>query len=247
MMDILLVGATGAMGNVLAELIKDRKDMRIVAGVSAEQKDMGFPIYTDFSSISQQANMIIDFSNASVTPHLLAYIEQTKIPAVIATTGLSEEIREKIRQLSQESPIFYTQNMSLGVNVMSEALKFLTKALTDFDIEIIEAHHNQKVDAPSGTAELLFHSIQEIKADASAIYDRSQLRHKRNSNEIGIASLRGGTIVGEHSVLFCGTDEIIEIKHSAGSKKIFANGALRAAEFLIQKNVGLYDMKDVIL
>lgn len=247
MMNILLVGATGAMGKVLTELIEEQENMNIVAGISAEEVKLPYPLYSDFSSIKEQADMIIDFSNAKVTPALLDYIQETKIPAVIATTGLSDELKQRMEELSKESPIFYTQNMSLGINIMSEAIKLLASALQDFDIEILEAHHNQKVDAPSGTAELLFHSVKEIKQDAYPVYDRSSQRKKRDANEVGISALRGGTIVGEHSVFFCGTDEIVEIKHSAGSKKVFAKGAIRAAEFLIQKNNGLYNMKDVIL
>lgn len=245
-MKVLLVGATGAMGHVLQDAIVQRSEMEIVAGISHEEEKTSFPLYKDFSHIQEEADIIIDFSNAALTPKLLSYIEKTQIPAVIATTGLSKETKENIQCLSEKIPLFYTQNMSIGINIMSEVVEHLAKVLEDFDIEILEAHHNQKVDAPSGTAELLFHAVQRARPESYEIYDRSTQRQKRNPLEIGMSSLRGGTIVGEHTVFYCGEDEVLEVKHSAGSKKIFAQGAIKAAEFLIEQKPGLYTMKDVL-
>lgn len=245
-MKILLVGATGAMGKIIAEISQEEKEIDIVAGVGAGQAQFDFPLYEDFGDIKEDFDCIIDFSNKDLTPQLLDYIDSSKKSAVIATTGLSDAIKNRMKSLSDKTPILYAQNMSVGVNTIDTIVGQLTQILSDFDVEIIEKHHNKKMDAPSGTAEMLFNTIKENKKEAYARYDRSRDHKRRDKNEVGVMSMRGGTIVGEHSVIFAGTDEVIEIKHSAGSKKIFGKGALRAARFLMTKDKGFYNMKDAL-
>lgn len=245
-MRILLTGATGAMGKIVAQIIEEDKTMTIAAGIGKDDCGLDFPVYPDFEPIKEEFDCIIDFSNKNLTPSLLNFIETTGIRAVIATTGISQELKNRMLSLSQKTPILYSQNMSIGINTINTVVGYLTRALNGFDIEIIEKHHNRKMDAPSGTAELLFNTIKEYKKEAYEASDRALNHQKRNPEEVGILSLRGGTIVGEHAVIFAGTDEVIEIKHSAGSKKIFGYGALKAAKFLMQKSSGFYNMKDVL-
>lgn len=193
--------------------------------------------------------MIVDFSNVSATGHLLEYCRRTRTPVVICTTGHSEEQLALIRETAKEIPVFRSGNMSLGINLMMEVLKKCASVLgADFDVEIIEKHHNQKLDAPSGTALMLADAVNEaLPYDAEYVYDRHERREKRPAHEIGIHTIRGGTIVGEHSVIFSGRDEIIEIKHNANSREVFAAGAVNAAAFLArQTGPGLYNMSDVI-
>lgn len=245
-MRILLVGATGAMGKTVTEVIMDHDNIEIVAGIGNRNIQSDFPIYDDFSNIKENFDCIIDFSNNNITPFLLDYIEMENKKAVIGTTGISTILKDRMKQISKNSPILYSQNMSVGINTMDNVVRTLSSSLSDFDIEIIEKHHNKKVDAPSGTAEMLFNSIKEQRQYSYEINDRTREQRQRDSNQIGVLSLRGGTIVGEHSVIFAGIDEVIEIKHIAGSKKIFAHGAIKAALFLMDKENGFYDMKDVL-
>ncbi|MEG2174605.1 MAG: 4-hydroxy-tetrahydrodipicolinate reductase [Oscillospiraceae bacterium] len=245
--DIILSGALGVMGRVVSECANAQK-LSIVAGVDRNDSSaLSFPVYSDFSDCPS-SDVIIDFSHPSVLPTLLDFAVSRHIPAVIATTGMSERDMEAIEQAAHTTPIFFSFNMSLGVNLLVALAKQATALLGDgFDIEIIEKHHNKKVDAPSGTAVMLANAIAETASfEPQFVYDRHVMRQRRASNEVGIHSVRGGTIVGEHEVIFAGTDEIITLSHSARSKNVFAIGALRAAQFLVGCSDGLYDMNSML-
>lgn len=250
MLKIALSGCNGRMGRVITDIVQNRKDMEIVAGFDLNtQKHADFPVYADPFEFSGQCDVIIDFSNASSTEHLLAYCEQHHTPIVISTTGHSPEQLQKIREASAKFPIFRSGNMSIGINLMMDLLRKSACVLGEhFDVEIIEKHHNQKLDAPSGTALMLADAVADaLPYDAEYVYDRHTRREKRPAHEIGISAIRGGTIVGEHSVLFCGRDEVIEIKHTALSREVFAVGAVDAAVFMAGcTQAGMYDMSDVI-
>lgn len=250
MFKIALSGCNGRMGRVISDIVANKKDMEIVAGFDINtEKHAGFPVYADPFEFQGICDVIIDFSNASSTEHLLAYCEQHNTPIVICTTGHSPEQLQNIRSASAKFPIFRSGNMSIGINLMMELLRKSASVLGDnFDVEIIEKHHNQKLDAPSGTALMLADAVADaLPYEAEYVYDRHERRAKRPAHEIGISAIRGGTIVGEHSVLFCGRDEIIEIKHTALSREVFAVGAVDAAAFMANcKQPGMYDMRDVI-
>lgn len=250
MLKIALSGCNGRMGHVIADIVDGKKDMNIVAGFDVNTTKSGaFPVFADPFEFTGECDVIIDFSNASSTEHLLAFCEKKHIPIVICTTGHSPEQLQKIREASAQFPIFRSGNMSIGINLMMDLLRKSAAVLGDgFDVEIIEKHHNQKLDAPSGTALMLADAVSEaLPYDANYEYDRHARREKRPPHEIGIHAVRGGTIVGEHSVLFCGRDEIIEIKHSALSREVFAVGAVDAAAFMATcSQPGMYDMTDVI-
>ena len=238
------------MGQVITGLANQDGDVEIVAGV--DPADSGKNIYPVFPSIDLcdvDADVIIDFASAKAVDALLDYSAGRQIPVVLCTTGLSEEQLEHVKRASASVAVLKSANMSLGINVISKLLKEAARTLADagFDIEIVEKHHNQKVDAPSGTALALADAInEEMDGRYEYIYDRSSVREKRSSRQIGIQAVRGGSIVGEHEVIFAGTDEVIEIKHTAYSKAIFAKGALQAAKYLAGKPAGRYEMKDVI-
>lgn len=250
MVKVILNGANGAMGKVVADLISADPDMEVVVGVdSRADMDAAFPIMDSINKVNVAADVVIDFSSVEAADTLLDFIEQKKIPAVICTTGLSEAQIDRINELSSVSPILRSANMSLGINVLSKVLAEVAPTLkkAGFDIEIVEAHHRRKLDAPSGTALLLADSINSsMDEKLDYTYDRSDRHEQRRENEIGISSVRGGTIVGDHDVIFAGEDEVISFNHRAYSRKIFANGAIAAAKFLIGKSNGLYDMSDVI-
>lgn len=250
MLKIALSGCNGRMGHVIADIVDGKKDMNIVAGFDVNTTKSGaFPVFADPFEFIGECDVIIDFSNASSTEHLLAFCEKKHIPIVICTTGHSPEQLQKIREASAQFPIFRSGNMSIGINLMMDLLRKSAAVLGDgFDVEIIEKHHNQKLDAPSGTALMLADAVSEaLPYDANYEYDRHERCEKRPPHEIGIHAVRGGTIVGEHSVLFCGRDEIIEIKHSALSREVFAVGAVDAAAFMATcSQPGMYDMTDVI-
>ncbi len=248
MTNIILVGCNGKMGQVICRLVENDPEARIVCGVdiSGEKKN-DFPVYTEFNSeISGDA--IIDFSHPSALTGTLEFAKSKRIPAVVATTGFSDEQKAELTQAANEAPIFFSANMSLGINLLIQLAQRATQLLEDsFDIEIIEKHHNQKIDAPSGTALAIADAINEVsKADNEYIYDRHDVRKKRSKREIGLHAVRGGTIVGEHSVIFAGQDEIVEITHRATSKEIFAVGAVKAAKFMTGKEPGLYNMRDLV-
>ena len=250
MVKVILNGANGAMGKVVADLISADPDMEVVVGVDRRaDMDAAFPIMDSINKVNVAADVVIDFSSVEAADTLLDFIEQKKIPAVICTTGLSEAQIDRINELSSVSPILRSANMSLGINVLSKVLAEVAPTLkkAGFDIEIVEAHHRRKLDAPSGTALLLADSINSsMDEKLDYTYDRSDRHESRRENEIGISSVRGGTIVGDHDVIFAGEDEVISFNHRAYSRKIFANGAIAAAKFLIGKSNGLYDMSDVI-
>lgn len=249
MVEVILHGCNGRMGQMLSELISKDEEMKVVAGIepSGEAKN-DYPVYKSFDELKETADVIIDFSTASAIDGLLDYCEKTHTPLVLCSTGLSEAQLGRVERLAKVSAVLVSANMSLGINVLLKLLKNITKTLYEngFDIEIVEKHHNQKLDAPSGTALALADVMKDELDDISYNLDRSKVRKKRERNEIGISAVRGGTIVGEHEVIFAGTDEVIEIKHTAYSRAIFAKGAMSAAKFLKGKNTGKYSMSDVI-
>lgn len=249
MVGVILHGCNGRMGQMLSELISKDEEMTVVAGIepSGEAKN-DYPVYKSFDELKETADVIIDFSTASAIDSLLDYCEKTHTPLVLCSTGLSEAQLDRVENLSKESAVLVSANMSLGINVLLKLLKSVTGTLygNGFDIEIVEKHHNHKLDAPSGTALALADVMKEELDDISYNLDRSKERKKRERNEIGISAVRGGTIVGEHEVIFAGTDEVIEIKHTAYSRAIFAKGAMSAAKFLKGKSAGKYSMSDVI-
>lgn len=248
MVKIILSGCSGKMGHVITKCVENSENCEIVAGVDINKCDAPYPIFASFSEIDVDADVIIDFSHPSVLASLLEYCKKNKMPAVIATTGLSDEQKKEIEDTSKEVPMFFSANMSIGVNLISELAAKAARVLEgSFDIEIVEAHHNQKIDAPSGTALMLADSISDALTNKPTYeFDRHSKRAKRDPNEIGIHSIRGGTIVGEHEVIFAGLDEIITISHSARSKDLFAVGAVNAAAFLKGKPAGMYSMKQLV-
>lgn len=250
MVKLIMHGCNGKMGQVITKIVKEDGNAEIVAGID---KYMGIPNeYPVFESIREcdiEADVIIDFSNASAVDELLDYCVEKKMPVVLCTTGLSDKQLQKIQVVSEKVAVLKSANMSLGVNMLLKLLQDATKVLAPagFDIEIVEKHHNQKVDAPSGTALAMADSINEaLDHTYTYVYDRSQERRKRDKKEIGISAVRGGTIVGEHQVIYAGEDEVIEFKHTAYSKAVFAKGAVEAGKFLKGKETGLYNMSDVI-
>lgn len=250
MTKILLNGYLGRMGAFIISLASEHEDMEIVAGVDYKEPDHEFPFstYTDYSSISEEPDVIIDFSNPSALDNILTYALGKKVPVILCTTGYSNEQIRQIQDASEKIAVFRSGNMSTGINLLIELAKKAASVLyPDFNIEIIEEHHNQKLDAPSGTALMIADEMSSVLDDKMNYeYDRHSRREKRPVNEIGIHSVRGGTIVGEHEVIFAGPDEVIRIQHSAASRKIFANGALSAASFMKGKTEGMYSMKDVL-
>lgn len=249
MINIALFGCNGKMGQVISNLISNDEDARICFGfdINIEKKN-SYPVYNDVSKIKEKADVVIDFSHPSILDSLIKYCKEQKVGAVIATTGLSDEQIKEIELLSDEVPVFRSANMSLGINLLINLVKKAAVILQDkFDVEIIEKHHNQKIDAPSGTALMIADEISDVlENDAQYVYDRHSVRKKRAKNEIGLHAIRGGTIVGEHDVIFAGNDEIIEINHKAMSKEIFAVGSIKAAKFIAQKTNGMYSMNELI-
>ncbi len=249
MVRIILNGCFGRMGKVITEIVNENDNCQIVAGIDAFSVGVAdFPVYKSIKEVKETADVIIDFSNPSALNNLLEYAIINSTPVVLATTGYSEEQIEIIKSTSKKIPLFFTFNMSLGINLLTALSKKAASILgSDFDIEIIEKHHNQKLDAPSGTALMLANSINEVFDDSLQYeYDRHSKRQKRSKKEIGIHSMRGGTIVGEHEVIFAGKDEVINLSHSAASRSVFANGAVRAAIFIADKTPALYDMNQII-
>lgn len=247
---IIMHGCNGKMGQVITDLVKADADAEIVAGIDDYgESRYDYPLYRSLDECDAKADVIVDFSKVSAIDALLEYAGKTGLPLVLCTTGLTGEQLAKVQKLSERTAVLKSANMSLGINLLMDLLRKAVKVLAPagFDIEIVEKHHNQKVDAPSGTALALADVMnQAMDSACDYTYDRSQKRGKRGKNEIGISSVRGGTIVGEHEVIFAGTDEVIELKHTACSKAIFGKGALEAAKFLKGKTSGMYDMSDVI-
>lgn len=250
MINMIMHGCCGAMGRVITNLIKDDEEIAIVAGIDPNGgTDNPYPVFHSLQECSAAADVLIDFTTAKAVSDLLDYCSRRNLASVICTTGLSPEQTSRIEEISKKTAILRSANMSLGINLLFKLVKEAAAVLAaaDFDIEILEKHHNRKVDAPSGTALSLAAAINEAMDNAYHYqFDRSQRRKQREKDEIGIQSVRGGTIVGEHDVIFAGEDEVITFTHSAYSKAIFAKGAISAAKFLAGKGPGLYSMADVI-
>lgn len=250
MVKIIMHGCNGHMGQVISGIVEKDPDAEIVAGIDiADQGKNSYPVFTDIDACQIEADAIIDFSSAKATDKLLEYSAARQIPVVLCSTGLSEEQLAKVEETSKKVAVLKSANMSLGINTLLKLVQDAAKVLATagFDMEIVEKHHRLKVDAPSGTALALADSINEAMDNKyHYVYDRSQKREKRDDKEIGISAVRGGTIVGEHEIIFAGQDEVIEFKHTAYSKAIFGKGAVEAAKFLAGKPAGRYDMSDVI-
>jgi 4-hydroxy-tetrahydrodipicolinate reductase len=249
MVNIAVCGANGKMGKSIYTCVQNRDDIKIVGGIDVDTtKYADFEVVSTPSELPVKPDVIVDYSHPSVLKSLLEYCLTTGTPVVLATTGYSDEQINEIKKASQQIPVFFSWNMSLGINLLVGLAKKATEVLgNQFDIEIIEKHHNQKVDAPSGTALMIANSINEtLETPHNYIYDRHSQRKKRDKNEIGIHTVRGGTIVGEHEVLFAGNDETISLKHTATSKTVFAEGSLNACVFLKGKSAGIYDMSNLI-
>lgn len=249
MTNIILTGACGRMGNVIQSIVSARDDCKIVAGIDKILKSNApFPVYEKISDVKEEADVIIDFSNPSLLNDLLDFAISKKIALVIGTTGFDDCQKKQIKDASEKCPVFFTYNMSLGINLLANLARKAAQILgNDFDIEIIEKHHNTKIDAPSGTALMLADAISdELDGAYKYEYDRHSKREMRTKKEIGMHSVRGGNIVGEHEIIFAGRDEIITLSHSARSKEVFAVGAVNAAVYMKDKPCGMYDMAQLI-
>ncbi|RZS92758.1 4-hydroxy-tetrahydrodipicolinate reductase [Cuneatibacter caecimuris] len=250
MIRALMHGCCGKMGRVITEICSADPQIEIVAGVDRiKDASLPYPVYSCLEECREQADVIIDFSNAAAADGLLEFCAARQIPVVLCTTGLSGEQLDKAEQAAKKTAVLRSANMSLGINTLLKVLHAVSGVLADagFDMEIVEKHHNQKVDAPSGTALALADAINEaLQGEYHYVYDRSGVRRKRDPKEIGLSAVRGGSIVGEHEVIFAGQDEVIELKHTAYSKAIFAKGAVQAAKFLAGQPAGMYDMSQVI-
>ena len=249
MTDLIIQGINGRMGHTLVEKISARSDCRIVAGVDQKAGQIGdIPVYASLEDLPEAKGIVIDFTSPAGTVHAAQFCAAHGMSCVLCSTGLSKEDEAVVEQASEKVPVFRSANMSVGINVLIELARRATKLFDgEFDIEIVEKHHHNKLDAPSGTALMLADAINEQNDGAyHYVYDRSSVRQKRDPKEIGISSVRGGSIVGDHEVLFCGPDEVITLKHTAYSRSIFANGAINAAVYLAKKEPGLYNMGDLI-
>ena len=247
MLKILINGINGRMGQEVLKAVNNSSDFEVCCGVDKTNSNSSFPIYNDVNLIKEKPDIIIDFSVPDATMNILEYAKQNSIPIVIATTGFSEEQSEIIRKYSKSIPVFHSGNMSYEINIMADIVAKLATQLKDSDIEIIETHHRNKIDSPSGTALILADSINDAldnKMDYQ--YNRHSVRQKRSDKEIGIHSIRGGTEVGKHTVMFLGQNESFELTHTVTSRSIFAEGSLKAARFLMHQKNGLYNMKDLI-
>ena len=250
MTNIIMNGCNGRMGRMITDIANKDTDVQIVAGIDAYDKVANdYPVFTNIFDCNVDADVIIDFSTASAIDDLLKYAVEKKIPVVLCTTGLTSEQLYNVQKASEKVAILKSANMSLGINTLMKILKVATEVLANrgYDIEIVEKHHNQKLDAPSGTALALADCINQVlNNEYDYTYDRSSRREKRPEKEIGLSAVRGGTIVGEHEVIYAGIDEVIEIKHTAYSRAVFAKGAVDAAKYLASKETGMYNMADVL-
>lgn len=250
MIKAMMHGCNGRMGQMISNLVKEDEQIDIVVGVDTYLGiQNSYPVFASIDECDVEVDVVIDFSNVSAVDGVLEYCAAKKIPLVLCTTGLSEVQLQKMKEVSEKTAVLKSANMSMGINLLMKLLKDAVKVLgpAGYDVELVEKHHNQKLDAPSGTALALADSMNEAMDGAyEYVYDRSQVRRKREKKEMGISAVRGGTIVGEHEVLFAGTDEVIEFKHTAYSRSVFGKGAVEAAKFLAGKPAGMYDMSDVI-
>lgn len=250
MVRVIMNGCNGKMGQVITGIAAGDEQVEIVAGIDVYDGIQNpYLVFADIKDCTVEADVIIDFSTAKAVDGLLDYVEEKKIPVVLCTTGLSEAQLNRVSEVAGKTAVLKSANMSLGINTIMKLLQQAVQVFgpAGYDVEIVEKHHNQKLDAPSGTAIALADSMNEVMDHQyEYIYDRSQRRQKRDAKELGISAVRGGTIVGEHEVIFAGTDEVIEIKHTAYSKAVFAKGAVEAAKYLAGKPAGLYNMSDVI-
>ena len=248
MIDVIVNGCNGKMGQIVCDLVDKNENMVLKGGI--DQINTGlltFPVYTNLDKIKEKPSVIIDFSVPVATFNLLEYAKLNHIPVVIATTGFTGEEEVKIAEYSKEVPIFKSANMSFSINMFQKLLKEIAPKLKDTDIEIIETHHNRKIDSPSGTAQMLANTVNEALGGTYHYeYNRHEKHEKRDKKEIGITSIRGGNIVGEHTVMFFGESETFEIKHTSYSRNVFAEGAIKAAEFLVNKPNGLYNMDNLV-
>ena len=250
MIRMIMHGCNGKMGQVISGICREDDEIEIVAGVDPYTGlENDYPVFANIAECQIEADVVVDFAAALAVDGLLDYCVSHKLPVVLCTTGLSEQQLAKVEEAGKQTAVLKSANMSLGINLLMDLLKQAAKTLAPagFDMEIVEKHHNQKVDAPSGTALALADAIQDsLDPEYQYKYDRSQERKKRETYEIGIQSVRGGSIVGEHEVIFAGADEVVELKHTAYSKAIFAKGAIEAAKYLSGKPAGKYEMRDVI-
>jgi 4-hydroxy-tetrahydrodipicolinate reductase len=251
MVKIMMHGCNGVMGQVISKIVEETEGAVMACGVDrVDDGHNDYPVFTDINACDVEVDAIIDFSAAPAVDGLLDFAVERQIPVVLCTTGLSDEQLERVHEASKKTAVLRSANMSLGVNTLFKVLKSMTKLLADagFDIDIVEKHHRRKLDAPSGTAIALAEAVNEpLNNEYEFVYDRSQRREQRPKKEIGISAVRGGTIVGEHEVIFAGTDEVITFKHTAYSRAVFAKGSITAAKYLKGKAAGLYDMSDVLL
>ena len=247
MTKIILSGCMGRMGKAITSIVENIDNAQIVCGFDVVEGNVGYPVYKDYADVKTDADVIIDFSHPSNFSNILSYAKKNNLPIIMATTGLSPEQRAELSAAASDIPVFFSANMSLGINLLIKLAKDATKILEkDYDIEIIEKHHNKKLDAPSGTALAIADAIADTMTDdANYVYERQSVRKQRDKNDIGIHAVRGGTIVGEHEVIFAGTDEIITLAHSAASREVFAQGAVKASLFMNGKAKGFYCMDDL--
>lgn len=249
-MDILLHGCNGRMGQVITRIASEDNEINIVCGIdiNIDKSVCSYPVYSTFQEITQKADVLIDFSNHTCIDNILEYGLKNKLPLVICTTGFTPEEKNKILAASKQIPILHSANMSIGINLLLSLVSHAASVLyEDFDMEIVERHHNQKLDAPSGTALMIADAMNESFSERYEYsYGRHSKTQKREKKEIGIHAVRGGGIVGDHEIIFAGGGEVIEISHSAISRDVFAYGAIRAARFITKRNPGLYSMKDVM-
>lgn len=249
MINIILNGCNGRMGQAISRIVSEKENIKIICGVDyVTTQNNDYPVYSSIDQFKGSADVVIDFTNPNSLDGLIQFALNSKTPLVIATTGLTNDQIDKLKEASKNVPIFFSANMSLGINLLIDLVQKAAKVLEgSFDIEIIEKHHNQKLDAPSGTALAIADGISDVLSKpCEYVYDRHSSRKKRSKNEIGILAMRGGTIVGDHSVIFAGIDEVIEINHSAHSREVFAVGAIKAAEFLSKQKPGMYSMKELV-
>lgn len=250
MVKIIMSGCNGFMGRVVTDIVAADEDAEIVAGIDLEDRgDKSYPVFTNIFDCNVDAEVVIDFSSPAALDNLIAYCTEKQKAAIFCTTGYSQEQMEQIKAAADKTAVMKSANMSLGINLLMKLIQDAAKQLAPagFDMEIVERHHNRKLDAPSGTALALADSLNEaLDQKYEYTYDRSQQRKSREKYEIGISAVRGGNIVGEHEVIFAGFDEVIEFKHTAYSRGVFAKGAVQAAKYMAGKPAGFYDMADVI-